>query len=206
MKHLLYLPFFLVYSFNNLSSQAVIQDPFRLQGLSVGDSVSDFSTVDQNEDPFVFSEALKEGPLLLIFYRGQWCPFCNKHLSDLQDSLPLLRDLGLNIVAVSPEKPTFLDQMSENNKLDYRLIYDEGYQISYDFQLLFNPKSSLKKFYNERLNANLSFAHDDERAYLPIPATYLIDKEGFVLWRHFDPNYKNRSTVLEIINFLKSSK
>lgn len=169
------------------------------KGLQVGDFVKDFTAKDLHESTFVLSEALKKGPVVVIFYRGQWCPICNKHLSTLQDSLQLIYNKGASVIAISPEKPEFLKQTADKTHASFSLLYDEGYKIADLFDVTFKPDSLTITIYNTMLGADLKKAHSDESQRLPIPATFIIGTDSKIVWRHFDPNYKKRSTVAEIV-------
>lgn len=169
------------------------------KGLQVGDFVKDFTAKDLHESTFILSEALKKGPVVAIFYRGQWCPICNKHLSTLQDSLQLIYNKGASVIAISPEKPEYLEQTAKKTHASFSLLYDEGFKIADLFDVTFKPDSLTITIYNTMLGANLKKAHSDESQRLPIPATFIIGTDSKIVWRHFDPNYKKRSTVAEIV-------
>lgn len=173
-----------------------------LQGLKVGDTISLFQATNQHDSLVKAADLLNEGPLVVIFYRGQWCPYCNRHLSDLQDSLLLINQAGANVIAISPEKTEYLQKMKEKTKATFNLLYDKDYKIANSFGLSFQAEKATRVKYNSFLNANLSEAHGNDAELLPIPATYIIDQNGIIVWRQFDPNYKNRSTVKEILKNL----
>ncbi|PJB59866.1 MAG: alkyl hydroperoxide reductase, partial [Bacteroidetes bacterium CG_4_9_14_3_um_filter_41_19] len=132
------------------------------------------------------SEALKKGPVVVIFYRGQWCPVCNKHLSHLQDSLQLIYEKGATVIAVSPEQSEFLKRTAEKTHASFSLLYDEGYKISDLFDVTFKPDTMTTIMYNTLLSANLKKANTDDSQRLPIPATFIIGTDGKIVWRHFD--------------------
>ncbi|MBN2820278.1 MAG: AhpC/TSA family protein [Bacteroidales bacterium] len=172
------------------------------KGLQVGESVKNFSALDLHDSTFTLSEALKKGPVVVIFYRGQWCPICNKHLSHLQDSLQLIYDKGASVVAISPETSEFLKRTAEKTNAAFSLLYDDGYKIADLFDVTFMPNSATTAMYNTILGANLKEANTDDSQRLPIPATFIIGTDGKILWRHFNPDYKKRSTVTDIVNNL----
>jgi len=169
------------------------------KGLQIGDSVKNFTAKDLHDSTFVLSDALKKGPVIVIFYRGQWCPVCNKHLSTLQDSLQLIYDKGASVIAISPEKSEFLKRTAEKTHASFSLLYDEGYKIADLFDVTFKPDSLTTVMYNTLLSANLKKANTDDSQRLPIPATFIIGTDGKIVWRHFDPDYKKRSTVADIV-------
>lgn len=172
------------------------------KGLEVGIKAPMFKASDANGKSFSLQDALAQGPVVLIFYRGHWCPVCNKHLGVLQDSLQRIQDKGAQVVAVSPEKPELLAKTSDKTGADFTILYDEGYRISDAFDVTFTPGGMDRTMYNTFLGANLKEAHSDDSQRLPIPATFVIGKDGKIAWRHFDPDYKKRSTVSEILDAL----
>lgn len=176
------------------------------KGLSVGIKAPLIHAIDADSVNFDLNESLKQGPVVIIFYRGFWCPVCNQHLKQIQDSLKLITDKGAIVVAISPEKPEYLEKMEEKTGAKFRLLYDEGYKIANAFDVNFTPKKSELIIYNTLLGANLKETHSDDSQRLPIPATYLISQDGKIAWRQFDPNYKNRSSVKDIIRAIEDLK
>ena len=176
------------------------------KGLQVGTKAPVFYAIDADNVKFDLRESLKQGPVVIIFYRGYWCPVCNKHLKQIQDSLKLIRDKGASVVAISPEKPEYLEKMQEKTGVKFRLLYDEGYKIANAYDVTFTPTKSELIIYNTLLGANLKETHSDDSQRLPIPATYLISQDGKIVWRQFDPNYKKRSSVKDIIRAIENLK
>jgi peroxiredoxin len=139
---------------------------------------------------------------VLIFYRGQWCPICNRHLSQIQDSLKFIAEKGATVIAVSPEKPEYLEKMEKKTGSEFTLLYDEDYKIENAYDVTFTPDDKQIFMYNTMLNAKLKESHSDDSQQLPIPATYIIGTDGMIVWRQFNPDYKKRSTVAEIVKNL----
>jgi peroxiredoxin len=201
MKYLL-IPLILItlfagYAFMYRSSKNLKGDP---QGLPVGTAAPDFRISDQDEQPFALSDALKDGPVVLIFYRGHWCPICNRHLSALQDSLSLLTDKGATVIAISPQKSEFLKRTQEKVNAGFRLLSDTDHAVAKAYGVNFEPSATEKGMYNTMLGADFKLSHTDGEAevQLPVPATYVIGKDGKVKWRHFDTDYKKRAHVKDI--------
>ena len=178
----------------------------KAKGLEVGTKAPSFSALNANNETFVLKEALKKGPVVLIFYRGFWCPVCNQHLATLQDSLQLIEETGAQVIAISPEKPEYLEKMSEKSGTYFTLLYDEDYKISTAFDVNYKASGMQALTYNLFLGAKLKKTHSTDAQNLPIPATFIINKEGIISWRQFDPNYKNRSSVKEIIKALEKGE
>lgn len=173
-----------------------------VQGLNVGDTVADFSAQQADGSTFRLSEALDNGPVVLMFYRGQWCPICSRHMAAVQDSLSQVLEKGAELVAVSPEKPAYADRMIARTQAEFPVLYDEDYAIAEQFGVLFLPEKEQRDLYNDRLNANLSEAHSDDSGRLPVPATYIIGSDRRIIWRHFDPDYRQRASIREILEQL----
>ena len=176
------------------------------KGLTVGVKAPDFSAIDSDSVSFSLANALKNTPVVLVFYRGFWCPVCNKHLAQIQDSLQFITNKGVSVIAVSPEKPEFLEKMADKSGATFKLLYDEGYKIADSYDVTFTPKTTEAFVYNTVLGANLKETHSDDSHRLPIPATYLIDKNGVIVWRQFNPDYKKRSSVSEILKAIDEIK
>jgi peroxiredoxin len=197
-----FIPIAMLFAFNQCTSAQQTRTAEEAEGMAVGQVVPSFKAADQNGEIFSLEEALAEGPVVLIFYRGQWCPVCNRHLSNIQDSLDLIAEAGGRVIAVSPEKPELLGKTAKKTGAEFTLLYDEGYQIGNAFDVTFTPSGKERLLYNTVLGADLKDAHSDDSEQLPIPATYIIGQDGRVAWRQFDPNYKLRSSAAEIVQKL----
>lgn len=174
------------------------------KGLSVGVKAPPFSAIDADSNLFQLQTALTNGPVVMIFYRGFWCPVCNQHLSQLQDSLKLIEAAGAQLIAISPEKPEYLAKMEEKTGTEFSLLYDDSYKIAAAYDVNYKPTSMQLFTYNVALGAKIKKTHTDDQQNLPIPATYIINRDGTIIWRQFDPDYKKRSNVKEIINVLNT--
>lgn len=188
--------------YGGVNGQENFKSKEAVKGLSVGEKVKNFTAKDNEGNDFDLYDALEKGPVVLLFYRGNWCPVCNRHLNELEENLDLIYEEGARVIAVSPEKPELMDKTVKKTKASFTLLYDEGYQISEAFDLAYLPEKQVIRKYNLFLGAKLSKAHSDESERLPIPATYIIDASAKVSWRHFDPDYKNRASAKEIAKAL----
>ncbi len=189
----------IILSMMNINAQQT-RSADEASGLPVGADAPDFQAIDADGKQFELASALKDGPVVMIFYRGHWCPLCNKHLGVIQDSLQLIQDRGATVIAVSPQNPEYLNKMEEKSGAKFRLLYDEGYAIADAYDVTFTPEKRELVVYNTVLNAKLKKSQSDESQRLPIPATYIIGNDGMIAWRQFDPNYKNRSSVQQILD------
>ncbi|MDT8410881.1 MAG: peroxiredoxin-like family protein [Vicingaceae bacterium] len=190
----------------NIFGQGKNKEKKEPQGLAIGDTVANFTTIDADSNLYVFENMIKKGPIVVIFIRGQWCPICNRHMSQLQDSLQAVYKKGANVVVISPEKPEYINKTIEKTRAQFTILYDENQKISDAFDVTFEPSGKDKMIYNTVLGAKLKDAHTDDSERLPVPATFIIDTNKKIVWRHFDTNYKNRSTVKEILENIPEKK
>jgi len=192
-----FIPLALTASISNAQEQRSVS---AAKGLLVGAKAPLFKAVDKDGNSFELATLLQKGPVVLIFYRGQWCPYCNRHLRALQDSFDLIHDKGASIVAVSPEKPQFLIKSAEKTGAQFTLLFDAGFAISNAYDVTITPGDAQLKVYNEKLGADLAHSQSDESERLPIPATFIIDRNGIIVWRQFDPDYRKRSSTSDILD------
>jgi peroxiredoxin len=195
----------LVFMIGGLKSQTE-KDIDDVKGLLPGMEAPMFKAIDGDSIEFSLSDAIEKGPVVIIFYRGFWCPVCNEHLELLQDSLRFIEEQGAQVIAISPEKPEYLDKMAEQTGAKFTLLYDEGYKIANAYDVTFKPKTMQLFTYNVVLGAKLKDTHSDDSQRLPIPATYIINEDGIIVWRQFDPDYKHRASVKEILNALSKDQ
>ena len=170
-----------------------------VKGLPIGSQVKDFTALSQEGETFNLQKTLAAGPVVVVFYRGQWCPYCNRHLSALEENLSAINLKGARVVAVSPEKQERLMKTAKKTGASFTLLTDDGFKISEAFELAFLPASGTRLKYNTILGADLEEAQTDNSERLPIPATYIIGQNGKVLWRHFDRDYRQRASPEEIL-------
>ena len=195
----LFLIFFLclIHSISQAQNYKSISE---VKGLPVGAKAPMFEAQNQSGNDYYLSDALKKGPVVLLFYRGQWCPVCNKHLHQLQDSLQLIYDKGASVIAISPERPEYLKKTAEKTQAAFTLLYDKDYFIGNAYDVIFEPEALEINSYNERLHANLSRSQSDKSSRLPVPATFIINQDGKIVWRQFNPDYHIRANVADILN------
>ncbi|HPG11012.1 MAG TPA: peroxiredoxin-like family protein [Chitinophagaceae bacterium] len=167
------------------------------EGLFIGSKASDFKGKDQNDNEIRLKDLLKKGDVVLVFYRGYWCPFCNKELSRLQDSLKLITDKGATLIAITPEKPASVEKTIEKTKASFSIIYDEDMKIMKAYDVAFEvPQNTVTRYRNVGLD--LADINGKNGNNLPVPAVYIIGSEQTVTYRFFDPDYKKRPSVKEI--------
>ena len=204
-KQTSFIGLFVLFTMNFSSMAQTFKSINEIKGIEPGTKVTMFSALDVNGNQFHLKDALKKGPVVLLFYRGQWCPVCNRYLSQIQDSLQQIYSMGASVIAISPEKPELLKKTKAKTKADFILLHDKDFKIGEAFDVVFMPDEKLVRLYNERLNAHLEESSSDGTARLPVPATFIIDKNGVVVWKQFNPDYKIRASAKEIIDNIPKS-
>jgi peroxiredoxin len=164
-------------------------------GLKAGDKAPDFTGYDQTGKQVELKKLLEHGPIILFFYRGKWCSVCSRYLNNYQDSLKVITDQGFNLVAITPESIENVEQTVKLHNLSFTVIYDCQEKIMKDYDVMF----SVTKAYQDKIKSDFSIdiAENNGRdaARLPVPATYIINKDGIIVAVQFDPDYKNRASV-----------
>lgn len=192
LKHL--LPVVLVFSITSSIAQN------SAKGLKLNDTAPGFTARDQNGKMISLQDQLKKGPVVLIFYRGYWCPWCNKFLQQLEDSLLQITTKEGNLIAVTAEQPENISRTIEKTRASYPILFDKGLTImkSYDVAFAVDEKTveQYKKYGIDFNKVNGS----ENGTRLPVPAVYIINKERKIVYRHLDPDYTKRPAVREILD------
>ena len=190
---------------NLLSSLLLILLSFMVstnpEGLKVNDKAPNFSAKDQNGKTVELNKLIKSGSVVIVFYRGEWCPYCNKQLMELEDSLALITSKEASIIAVSPEKQENITKTIQKTKATYSIISDDSLKIMSAYKVAFELDEQTNEKY-KKWGINLSDKNGNNGNNLPVPAVYIINKEGKITYRYFDVNYKKRVSVSEILSHL----
>ncbi len=171
------------------------------EGLFIDSKAPDFRAKDQNGADIRLKDLLKKGKVVLVFYRGYWCPYCNKELTRFQDSISLIKEKGATLLAVSPEKPENVAKTVEQTRAEYSVIYDEGMKIMKAYDVAFEvPENTITRYRNSGIDIEKNNGANGK--YLPVPAVFVIDKESTVIYRFFDADYRKRPWVKDILENL----
>ncbi len=173
--------------------------------LKVGALAPSFSLADANSKTVASSDLFAQGNVVLVFYRGAWCPFCNTYLRKLQQNLGAIMENGGALVAVSAENPDNSLDVATKNKLDYTVLSDPNLDLARKFGLVYQLPDDTNKKYIE-YGIDLAKRNSMEKAELPISATYVIGKDGKIAYAFLDPDYKKRAEPDKIIDTLKALK
>ncbi|MFF4415428.1 peroxiredoxin-like family protein [Streptosporangium sp. NPDC001559] len=161
-------------------------------GVKVGEQAPDFTLPNAVGAKVRLSDRLAEGPVVLIFYRGSWCPYCNLELAAYQAALPEFREAGARLVAVSPQLPDDALSMQERHDLAYDVLSDADQEVMAAYRVRFELPEEIKPHLLDVTAAALARQQPDGRWSLPVPATFVLDSSGVVRARHVTMNYRTR--------------
>lgn len=172
-------------------------------GLDVGDKAPDFTLPNAFGESVSLYEQLETGPVVLVFYRGAWCPYCNLQLHTLRESLPAIEGEGAQLITVTPQKPDkSLEQVKEDD-YPFEILSDLDSSVMKAYNLYFEVPMELVDVYRRNFGLDLADYNGDGRYVLPVPATYIIDREGVIREGAADVNYKQRMEPAAIVEALK---
>ncbi|WP_223260432.1 peroxiredoxin-like family protein [Paenibacillus ihbetae] len=178
-----------------------LRDSGAAKGLSVGAVAPDFTLVNQAGESITLSEKLLKGPVIITFYRGEWCPFCNLELRAYQRIMDDIHEAGADLLAISPMTPDHSLTIQEKNGLDFHVLSDLNNQVAEKYRLQFKLPEELQSVYR-----TLGFALDqfngDDSWQLPVPATFIVDQQGIIRFADVNPDYKVRAEPSEVLSKL----
>lgn len=169
------------------------------RGLNTGSKAPDFTANTANGESITLSKELTKGNVVIIFYRGEWCPVCNRYLSNFQDSLKYITEKDAMVLAVTPEKISSAKNMKEKTGATFTIISDADESIMKNYDVAFDVTDAYQQKILTRLETDIAANNDKSEARLPVPATFIINKKGVIIYKQFDPDYHKRATVREIL-------
>lgn len=171
-------------------------------GLKVGTKSPDFTLPDSSGKEVTLSEELKKGPIVLNFYRGSWCPVCDIHLKHLESvQSTLMEKYGAKLILVTPQLTKESKMQIEKNNFTFTICSDLDDKVSKDYNLYFEVTDQLDSIYM-KVGIDVKKTNGNGRLGLPVPATFIIDKEGIVKVAQADTDYVNRMKPDDIISAL----
>ena len=171
--------------------------------IKIGHKAPGFELPDPEGKSISLDALLTKGPVVLTFYRGSWCPYCNLQLRALQARLEDIHALGATLVAISPQVPDGSMTRDEISEMDFVVLSDQDAKIASQYGIAWEVPEFLVEHMRVDRNLNLETINNGNGSVLPIPATFVLGRDGVVIWRYVDVDYRTRSEPDDIIEALQ---
>jgi len=178
-----------------------LEESGEVDGLDVGDQAPDFKLKNHLGKEVSLVEKLEEGPVVLVFYRGGWCPYCNLQLKAYQQALPEIKEKGAQLIAVSPQTPDNTLSQKEKEELDFELLSDQNGETTADYEVLFEVPAVVKEVY-QSFGLDIAEYNGMDKWFLPVPAVYIINETGVIEFVDLNVDYTVRTEPQTIIDNL----
>jgi len=178
-----------------------LEESGEVDGLDVGDQAPDFKLKNHLGKEVSLVEELKKGPVVLVFYRGGWCPYCNLQLKAYQQALPEIKEKGAQLIAVSPQTPDNTLDQKEKEELDFELLSDQKGETAANYEVLFEVPAAVKEVY-QGFGLDIAEYNGLDKWILPVPAVYIINQEGKIDFVDLNVDYTTRTEPQTIIDNL----
>jgi len=182
--------------------QTLIAKGLAEQAIEAGDKFPNFSLPNADSTPVSLSTLLKKGPLVISFYRGAWCPYCNLEIKVLQDRLADIQTAGAQLIAVSPQTPDKSANQVSISSLTFDVLSDNSNQLAKQCGLVFTLPESLRPIY-AAWEIDIPGHNGDDTFELPMPATFIIGTDSIVKYAFIDMDYTKRLEPEIIVEQLK---
>jgi peroxiredoxin len=172
-------------------------------GLEVGQKAKDFTLNNTLGQPVNLYDELAKGAVVLTFYRGGWCPFCNMQLRSYQKVLPQIEAIGGQLIAVSPQSPDNTLTQKEKEELEFQVLSDTNGLVAAAYNILYDVPDYIKDIFLNKFNLDLAEYNATNRWILPITSTFMIDESGIVRSAYVEPDYMKRPDPEDILERLR---
>lgn len=169
------------------------------RSLKTGDNAPAFELPDADGRKASSAELLARGPLVVTFYRGFWCPYCNLELQAIQEALPDIVGRGAGVVAISPQTAANSRRSMRDNKLSFAILSDARNDVAAKFGLRFTLPDDLIALYRDGFKNDLAIVNGDDSWTLPMPARFVIDQSGTIAYAEVNPDYTRRPDPSELM-------
>jgi peroxiredoxin len=167
--------------------------------LKVGDKAPDFMAKDHAGNMVSLKKMTEKGKVVVMFYRGAWCPYCNKYMSQIEQALPDFSAKNATVIAITPETDESINKAIDKTKATFSVIYDKDRSIMKNWKVAYSMSDDMKTKYK---GYGLDLEKQQGDWMLPVPATYIVGKDGKIEFVHFDENYQKRAEISEILKVL----
>ena len=173
--------------------------------LNVGAKMPQFNLKDATGKTVSSADLLKQGNLVVVFYRGSWCPYCNLYLRNLQKNMPQIKAAGGNLVAISVENPDNSLAISKKNELDFTVLSDPNLNLARSFGIVYDFSKETDEAYKAH-GLDIAKHNEMDKPQLPLSATYVVNKKGEIVYAFLEPDYKKRAAPDVIVETLSKIK
>lgn len=165
--------------------------------IAIGERFPDFNLPNTTNETIELKELLQKGKVIVAFFRGNWCPYCNLELKALQDNLKEISDRKTTLVTISPQASDYNEELKNNHDLKFELLTDKNNTLAKQLGISFKLQDYVIPTYNS-LGINLSEYNENDYNELPVPAVFVIDTNGNIIYKFVDTNYMNRIDFQEL--------
>ncbi|MFI8604627.1 peroxiredoxin-like family protein [Cellulophaga baltica] len=169
--------------------------------LQVGETAINFTLPNALGKKITLYDELENGPVILMWYRGGWCPYCNMQLHYMQEMLPAFKKLGASLLAITPETPDNSISTKEKNDLEFEVLSDLDNKVGYEYKVVFKLTEDVKEIYENGFE--LSKFNGNDKGELPLAATYIIGQNKVIQYAFLDADYRNRAEPQDLLEHLK---
>lgn len=187
------------------ANQTLIDSGILERTIKVGDQLPNFTLKNQNGDNISSTELLKQGPLVISFFRGVWCPYCNLEIQALEQYATQFLAEGANIVVISPQAQASNQRTVEQNKLSFDVLMDAGNNYADKLNISFTLAKEIKALYSG-FGINLAEHNGEDSWTLPMPTRLVVSTDGNVIAADINPDYTQRPDPSETLTTIKSIK
>ena len=187
------------------ATEKLIASGLAKKSLKKGDRIPEFTLPTIHGKVVSSKILLKKGPLVISFTRGSWCSYCNLEVAALQKVYSEIKNLGAELISISPSRVEKYSEMETKHFLTFNLLSDKKNKVAKKFGLVFELDEKLRPLYKQ-MGIDIPEHNGDNSFELPIPATYIVNREGEIIYSYVNPDYTKRAEPSEIESFLKDSK
>ncbi|KTF10464.1 peroxiredoxin-like family protein [Pseudoalteromonas carrageenovora] len=187
------------------TNEELIAQHIKDNALQIGAKVENFSLVNHNGESIKLNDLLNKGPVIVSFYRGGWCPYCNLELKALNDYLAQFKTQSAQLIAISPQLPDETLSTTQKNELDFDVLSDVSNKVAEQFGLLFTLDERIQALYTQ-FGIDFEHYYGDKSFKLPLPATYVINQEGVITYAFLNEDYTLRAEPIDIMAALESEQ
>lgn len=178
---------------NNLIASGLAE-----RALKVGDKAPTFTLTDQDGQTVQSTDLLAKGPLVLTFYRGTWCPYCNLDLQAIEAAASEVRDRGASLAAISQQTASNSRKSHRDNNLSFPVLNDHGGEVAAAFGVRWVIPENLRPIH-QMLGADITKFNGEDSWTLPMPARYVIDTDGVIAYAEVNPDYTKRPEPSDLL-------